>query len=256
MTPEEVLPLREPVVSTPTPPSNQPETPRGRESQHPTITRGEVPFLWWFIHGNIMTPETWNAPLQAYGLCKRQAWVHISVEMSFRKRHFLGSVIQNRALVEKSVQAIETCQGIGSPERPLRGKGPCFLCALNIRQAGAGAAPPTQLALGRDRSGLRSFVIDLAALWPPKVCALGAGGVSGPSRRRSHLLADLKPRRLVALFWQHLTLKELPARLAGYGESFLAEANGSVDEDLAALMSGVGWCIGWHALVALLSNSA
>jgi hypothetical protein len=230
MTPEEVLPLREPVVSTPTPPSNQPETPRGRESRHRAVTGGEGHFLGRFIHGNIMTSETWNALLQAYGLCERHAWAHPSVETAFRKRHFLGPVIHDRAWV------VETSQGIGlrSSERPLQGKSPYFLCALNISHAGAVAAPPRQLALGRDSRGLRSFAIDLAALLPAKVCTVWAGAASDPSRRRSHLFAELKSRRLVDLRWQQCTLEELPVRLAGCDESFVARANASADQDLEA----------------------
>jgi hypothetical protein len=214
--------------------------------------------LWWFIHGNIMTPETWNALLDAYGFCNRHAWAHPSVEMSFRKWQFLGPVIHSRALVKQSVHAIESCQGIGlcSPEPPLQGKSPCFLSALNISHAGAGASPPSQLALGRDSRGLRSFGIHLAALRPPKTFAVWAGTVSGPSRHRSHLFADLKSRRLVDLLWQQATLEELPVRLAGYEESFVAEANASADQNLAELISGAGWCSGWHPSVALLGNSA
>ncbi len=243
---------------TPTSPSDQPETPRGRESQHCAITDGKIAFLWWFIHGNIVTPESWNALLQAYVLCERHAWARLSVEMSFSERHFLGPVTHNQALVEKSFQAIETRHGIGlrSPERPLQGKRPCFLCVLNIRHAGAGAAPPTPLALGRDSSCLGSFAIDRSALWPPKVCAVCRGAVSRPSRRRPPLLPDLKSRQLADLFWQQATLEKLPVRFAGYDESFVAAANASTDHDPAALVSGTGWFSAWHPLVALPSNSA
>jgi hypothetical protein len=163
-------------VSTPTPPSNQSETPRGRECLRPAITGGEVLVLWWFIHGNIMTPETWNALLQAYGLCERHGWVDLSVAMSFCKRHFLGT-IPYRALVEKSVQAIEACQRIAlcSPVRLLWGAAPCFLRASSVSNAGAGAALPTRLDRSRDTSGLRFFTTDSVALWRSKVCIVCMG---------------------------------------------------------------------------------
>jgi hypothetical protein len=243
------------MVSTPAPPSDQRETPHSRESQDLAITDGEVYFLWWFIHGSVLIPETWKALVRAYGLCERHAWVHLSVEMSFRKRHFLGPVILYRALVKKSVQAIETCQRMGLPGRPLQARGACFLCALNIGHAEAGAAPPTRLDRGRDSSGLRSCATDLAALWRPKVCAICAGEASGPSRCRPHLLADLKSHRLVDLSWQMATLEELSVQLARYEDSFVAEAEEPADQDRAALISAVGWCGGWHPLLALLGSS-
>jgi hypothetical protein len=238
--------------------STQPGTPHGRDSQHRAITGGEVPFLRWFIHGNIITPETWKALVQAYGLCDRHVWVHLNVEMSFRKRHFLGPITHDLTLVEKSVEAIETCQGIGlrSPQRPLRGQGPCFLCALNISHAGAGAAPPTRLALGRDKSELRSFVIDLATLWRSKVGSVCVDAVRSPSRRRPHLLADLTSCRVAHLFWQQATPQEPRLRFGGYEDSFVAEANPSTDQHLAVLMSRAGWCGGQHSLLTLLGNSA
>ena len=49
-------------------------------------TDGEINFLWSFIQGSIVTPETWNALLRSYGFCERHAWIHIGIEMSFRDR--------------------------------------------------------------------------------------------------------------------------------------------------------------------------
>jgi hypothetical protein len=186
-------------VSTLAPPSDHPETPRSRGSWHLAITDGEAHFLWV-----IMTPETWDALLGAYGLRERHVWVHLSVEMWFRKRHFLGPVIPYRASVEQSAQAIQTCQRIGlrSPRWLRRGKGSCFLCALNTSHGGAGAAAPTRLDRGPDSSGLRSFAIDLPALWRPRVCtAACAGEVSGLNRCRPHLIPDLKSHRPVSPCW-------------------------------------------------------
>jgi hypothetical protein len=55
-----------------------------RDHWHLAITNSEINFVWSFIQGSIMIPETRNALLRAFGFCDRHAWVHLSVEMSFR----------------------------------------------------------------------------------------------------------------------------------------------------------------------------
>jgi hypothetical protein len=231
------------------------------ESRHLAITDGEIHFLWWFIQGSIMTPETRKALLRGYGFCERHAWVHLSVEMSFRKRHFLGPVILYHALIEKSVRAVQARQRIRFPSTPrqLQAAGPCFLCALNINHSAAGAAPPSRLDRGRDSSALRAFATSLTALWRPTVCTICEGEACEAvvsSRCRPHLLADLQLHKPVDLAWQQATLEELTLRLARYQASFVAGADEPSDQDRAALIAATGWCSGWHPLLTLLGSSA
>jgi hypothetical protein len=223
------------------------------------ITDGEIHFFWWFIQGSIMTPETRNALLRGYGFCERHAWVHLSVEMSFRKRHFLGPVILYRALIERSLQAIQSPRGsrLGSLLRQLQASGPCFLCELNVNGAAARAAPPARLARGRDSTGLRTFATAVASRWRPAVCTTCAGEPSeevGSPRCRSHLLADLKSRKPVDLSWQEAMLGQVSVRLAQYQASFVAGADEPSDQDRAALIVATGWCSGWCPLLTLLSE--
>jgi hypothetical protein len=222
------------------------------------ITDNEVHFLWWFIQGSIMTPETRNALLHGFGLCERHAWVHLSVEMSFRKRHFLGPVILYRALVERSLRAFQARERIGLrfPLSRLQAAGPCLLCALSINHAGVGATPPTRLARGRNSSGLRSFAAGLESLWRPKVCAICANEPDRSSRCRPHLLADLKSRKPVDFSWHQDSLEQLSMRLARYEGSFTAGTEEPSDQDRAALISAVGWCSGWHPLLALVCSGS
>src|SRR6266699_1062624 len=86
------------------------------------ITDGEINFLWSFIQGSIMLPETRKALLRGFGFCDRHAWVHLSFEMSFRKQYLLGPVILYRALIEKAVQATHASDYVGwrSPMRRLQ----------------------------------------------------------------------------------------------------------------------------------------
>lgn len=99
-------------------------------------TDGEINFLWSFIQGSIMIPETRNALLRSYGFCERHAWIHIGVEMSFRDQYLLGSTILYGQLIEKSLRAISVPQRVGlhSVIRQLRATGRCLLCALNVEE--------------------------------------------------------------------------------------------------------------------------
>ena len=246
-------------MTTAAPASLQHDAIDTRETRQLAITDGEINFLWSFIQGSVMIPETWNALLRGFGFCERHAWVHLSVEMSFRKRHFLGPVILYRALIDKAVQAVHVPKRIGARSlmRQLRAGGPCRLCELNIPDAAAGASSPARLDRGRDSSRLRAFAAGLELLWRPAVCAVCAGeigGVASSSRCRRHLLDDMRMRRPADLAWQRSTLQELSGRLARYEESFVAGADEPRDEDRAALVSSIGWCSGWRLLLALVSN--
>jgi hypothetical protein len=249
-------------MSIATPVSDPRKVIDAEESRRLAITDGEIHFLWWFIQGSIMTPETRKALLRAYGFCERHAWVHLSVEMSFRTRHFLGPVILYQALIEKSVRAVQARQRIRFPStlRQLQAAGPCFLCALNINHAAAGAAPPSRLDRGRDSSALRAFATSLAALWRPTVCTICAGEACEAvvsSRCRPHLLAalQLQLHKPVDVSWQQATLEELALRLARYQASFVAGADEPSDQACAALIAATGWCSGWRPLLTLLGSS-
>lgn len=230
-----------------------------REPRDLAITDGEVNFLWSFIQGSIMIPETWNALLRANGFCERHAWVHLSVEMSFRKQHFLGPVILYRGLIDKSLQAVQTRQSgsLRSPMRRLRSAGPCFLCALDINDAAVGASSRARLDRGHNSSGLCTCAGDLAPLWRSSVCAICASEaceINAPYRCRRHLLADMTMRKPIDLLWQRNTLRELSECLARYEKSFVAGAAKASDQDRAALISAIGWCSGWRPLLALLNQ--
>jgi hypothetical protein len=241
-------------------PSRQRDPPETSRTGTLAVTDGEIHFLWWFIQGSIMTPETRAALLRGFGFCERHAWVHLSVEMSFRKQHFLGPVILYRELIEKSVQATKGRRQLAfqSPLRQLKAAGPCFLCTLDIKPAATGATPPARLARGRDSNGLRLFATNLTTLWRPTVCAICSGNTCetrGSPRCRPHLLADLTEREPIDLSWHQDTLNELSVRLARYERSFVAGADKPSEQERAALISAVGWCSGWRPLLALLGRS-
>ena len=96
--------------------------------------------------------------------------------------------------------------------RQLRAAGLCFLCALRVKDASAGAARQERLDQGRDSSHLRSLAAELEPRWRGYVCAVCAEEQSlkfAANRCRQHLLADMERRLPVNLAWQWNTLSEL-----------------------------------------------
>ncbi len=223
------------------------------------MTDGEINFLWSFIQGSIMIPETWNALLRGCGFCERHAWIHISVEMSFRDQYLLGPTILYGELIEKSLRAINARQRIGSHSlmRQLRAAGPCFLCALNVKNASAGACPQARLDRGRDGSRLRNFAGKLEPIWRSSLCPDCSGEESdktAANRCRRHLLAAMKARTPIDIIGQTKMLQDLSGRVARYQRSFSAGGAKASDQDRAALISAIGWCSGWRPLLARLSR--
>ncbi len=221
------------------------------------VTDGEISFLWSFIQGSIMISETWNALMRGYGFCERHAWIHISVEMSFRQEYLLGPTILYAELIDKSLLAISASQTIGlhSLMRQLRAAGPCFLCTMNVKNASAGACPQARLNRGRDSSQLRNFASKLQPMWRSSVCSDCSGedrDRMAPKRCRQHLLAAMKARTTVDIVAQRNVLRDLSDRVGRYQRSFSSGAKAS-DQDRAALIAAIGWCSGWRPLLAQLS---
>jgi hypothetical protein len=229
--------------------------------QPPTLaaTDGEINFLWSFIQGSIMIPESWNRLLRGYGFCERHAWTHVSVEMSFRDTYLLGPTILYSALIEKSLRmATAPRANTHSVAWKLRATDTCFLCALNINDTATGAAPRARLDQGRDSGRLRAFARGLEPMWRGYVCTSCAGPESvgsRPNRCRLHLSADASARKLFDLSSQKKLLQKVHVSLTRYQSSFLAGNPLASDRDRAAFGTAVGWCSGWRPLLALLRQS-
>ena len=221
-------------------------------------TDGEINFLWSFIQGSIMIPETWNALLRNYGFCERHAWIHIAVEMSFREEYLLGPTILYSALVERSLRAVSTRRIIGPHllTGQLRGTHRCLLCTMNLGSASVGSYPKARLDQGRDGSRLQSFAAKLEPLWRGSLCSDCSGqhnnGVR-PKRCRQHLVAAMKAGLPTDIGVQRNMLRILSDRLARYQDSFVVGRPKASNQDRAALIAAIGWCSGWRPLLAQLS---
>jgi len=221
-------------------------------------TDGEISFLWSFIQGSIMIPETWNALHRSYGFCERHAWIHISVEMAFRDEYLLGPTILYCGLINKSLHALNASQlvTLRSVIRRLRAASPCLLCSMKVKGASAGVSSQARLDQGRDGSQLRNFASRLEPIWRGLVCPECSGqqnGVIDPPRCRQHLVGAMKTQSFIDIMAQRNMLQELFDHLSSYQRSFVARGPKATDPDRAALISAIGWCNGWRPLLAQLS---
>jgi hypothetical protein len=215
------------------------------------ITDGEINFLWSFIQGSIINPETWTSLLSGCGFCQRHAWVHLSVEMAFRERYLLGPTILYAALVEKALSAVCVRQAFAA--RRLLARESCLLCTLNIVNLSRGACPQHRLLQGRDTRPLMSFAFDLKEFWSDYVCDVCKHD-NGEIRCRRHFVADLRARRPINLLRQQTMLSDLHHRLVRFQESFTVGKPKASDQDRASLIAALGWCSGWRPLLALLGS--
>jgi hypothetical protein len=224
-------------------------------------TRAEINFLWSFIQGSITVPETWNTLLRSYGLCERHAWMHLSIEMSFRDEYLLGPTILYAELIEKALCAASRPQSTGQHalEYALRAHSPCFLCTMNLRNSEhAGASSRSRLDRGRDNSTLRAFAGRLEPVWCSWLCAQCAGRECADpvsTACRQHLIAAMRAHMPVDMSTQRNMLQDLFHHVARYQESFLADGPNASDQDRAALIAAIGWCSGWRPLLAQLSSA-
>jgi hypothetical protein len=223
-------------------------------------TNGEINFLWSFIQGSIVIPETWNALLRSYGFCERHAWIHLGVEMSFRDEYLLGPTILYCELIEKALRSIDLPRsaGSGSLNRGLGDNGSCFLCVMNLRNASSGVSPQARLDRGRSNEKLRDFAGHLEPMWRSFVCPDCSGQEStenGATRCRRHLVLALNARKPVDIAVQRQTLREC-SRLMRYQQSFLVGGLKVSNGQRAALIAGAGWCSGWRPLLAQISREA
>jgi hypothetical protein len=236
-------------------PTSSPREISSRNGRGPLVpTNGEINFLWSFIQGSIMIPETWNALLRSHGFCERHAWIHISVEVAFRDEYLLGPTILYAELIDKSLHALNASQSVRlySLMRKLRAFGPCILCAMNATNASAGACPRARLQRGRDTGQLRAFASRLEPMWRSFLCPDCSGQESGgtvSNHCRRHLLVAIKARTPIDIAAQRNMLQDLSNRVGRYQKSFLAGGSIASDQDRAALIAAIGWNSGWQPLL-------
>jgi hypothetical protein len=214
------------------------------------LSDGEVHAFYWFMQGSIMVPETRHRLWAAWGFCERHAWGHLAVEAAFRPGHLMGPCILYVDLVERMLR----CASHRRLGRCLDTRSACIMCEMNVYTAGAGAAPASRLARGRDVESIRRLATETREHWQDTVCGACRGDDTGIWCRR-HLLAQYRslPPSLVAE--QFRRLAEIYERLSIYDRSFAWDTRFVPSPaDRAALFSAIGWLGGWRPLLALFDN--
>lgn len=213
------------------------------------LSDGEIHFLWSFMDGSIMNPDTRWRLRHAWGMCPRHSAGWLSMEATFRAGYLIGPAVLYEDLMERATEAFKL-RGPGKRVRlahRLRERGPCLMCELGYgpRSTTLGAHPWV-LTRAREGERLRRFVRDHEPWWRPAVCGRCAGD-GAAARCRAHLRDDLLGDAEVDLPAQRALVDAIFERVARFSRSFRWELRGTdTAEDRAALISAVGWCGGWQ----------
>jgi len=212
------------------------------------LSNGEVHFLWWFIQGSIMAPTVRESLWKGWGMCERHAWGFIAVEAAFRQGYMHGPAIVYEDLMRQAVRVFDHRNIF----KGLHEKGPCHMCELGYGPHSKGAARPDIVKAGRDLTEIRALARRTLPYWHGAVCGRCAG-TGSKVRCRRHLIEDLSARKIKDLSMHEQLVRYIARHLGVYTLSFRYEYNGTeTEEDVAALISAVGWCSGWETLLEVL----
>jgi hypothetical protein len=241
-----------------TPPAPQPvsASPSGVRPNDWQLSEGEIHFLYWFIQGSIMIPETRWRLRRAWGLCERHAWSSIAVEAAFRHCYFHGPAVLYTDLIERACAAFDVRGPLAGRRiaRALRDRGPCLMCDCGLDGRSRGAARADLIERGRDVQEFRGFVTRTEPFWRSAVCGTCVGSL-GAARCRRHFRDDAA-HGVADVDGQYDLVRRTFDRLRAYAQSFVWGYQGTeTDEDRAALIVAVGWCSGWQGFGAFVPEA-
>lgn len=220
------------------------------------LSGGEIHYLYWFIQGSIMVPHIRQRLRRAWGFCDRHAWGYLLVEAAFYRGYMHGASLLYEDLLFRALSVFN----LGDPfkywrlQRRLERKGPCPMCEMGFGPHSKGVARAYIIETGRSASELYVLAHSTQQYWEGTICGrcMGDGSVQ---RCRPHLIQDISfglikelsiHKRLVNYIYDHIRL---------YHRSFRLEYQGSgTIEDMAALISAVGWCSGWKTFLSIFSK--
>ena len=222
------------------------------------LSPGEIHYLYWYIQGAIMEPETRQELRKAWGFCERHAWAAMIVESAFRHSYFHGPSIVYEDIMGRAVTAFEfsgPLQNLRLKTR-LREKGSCIMCEMGYGPRTEGHVRMEIIETGGNPGHLRSFALKTEKYWARTVCGRCAANESA-IRCRRHLIEDLTEESCDDRISGHRELlRNLYGHLTVYARSFRLEYHGiATEEDMAALISAVGWCSGWKPLFQIIGKS-
>lgn len=210
----------------------------------------EIHFLWWFIQGSIMDPET-RARLRAgWGLCARHGPGFMAVEAAYRRGWVHACAVLYVDLMERAQTALAAGRPWGglTAAWALGGTRPCLMCELDVGPASGITAVGTARATEFDPAPFTERLTETRIHWWPEVCATCVADAPGPPCRPHTAFGPAAPFELRAA---RATVGRILPHLRRYGRSFRWDARDTdTAADRAALVSAIGWCSGWSCLVA------
>lgn len=229
-----------------------------REESEFGLSDGEIHYLYWFIQGSIMSPDVRQRLRRAWGFCERHAWGYVLVEAAFCRGYMHGASLLYEDLLTPAL-SISRMRGPLQNWRlvkDLRNRGPCPMCKMGFGPHSKGIASPELVKRGRDITELGKLADSTETYWQKTIC--GRCAKNGSAQRcRRHLIEDAS-KGLVDTFFTHSTLVEyIFCHLSRYHRSFRLEFQGTqTAEDVAALISAVGWCSGWRAFLSICATES
>ncbi|HXH14104.1 MAG TPA: hypothetical protein VNP04_30610 [Alphaproteobacteria bacterium] len=218
------------------------------------FSAAEIHFLYWFIQGSIMNPETRRRLRRAWGFCERHMCGFMAVEAAFLGNFFHGPALLYEDLMGRAMRAFSPCGPwqLWRLRWRLRARGPCLMCEIGLGPTSPSLyAPAEVVAQGRRLEPLQAFAASLRHLWEPYICGRCAGQ-SSPVRCRRHLLVD---GGAVDLARQRAVVRDIVEHVAAYAHSFRFECRGTeTDADRAGFVGALGWCSGWRTWLAIADS--
>jgi hypothetical protein len=229
-------------------------------SAHPDVIElspGEVHFLWWFIQGSIMNPDTRKRLRKAWGFCERHAWGWMAVEATFRTGYMHGPAVLYEDLMERAVRFFEVSGPAQNTRvrRNLREKGLCLMCEEGYGPDSRGFVKPEIVEQGRDLTQLRLMAQRTFPYWSEAVCGQ-CDGSGSTERCRKHLLKEAHGGSMKGFHAQKALVEDIYRHLTIFSRSFWWEFRGTqTEEGEASLISAVGWFSGWKPLLSIVDRS-
>jgi hypothetical protein len=217
------------------------------------LSAGESQALYPLIQSNFTSVYTWRRLWHAWGLCQRHACGLIATDAAFRNH---STALLYADLLQRAQHAMQ----VDGPLRAwrlawrLRDQEPCLLCEAGVGPHSHNAAAPALPAHATDLSAARAFAAHTRPFWQETICGRCLGTCAEP-RCRLHLRADLRKGASIDLSRQQRLVATISHRAGVHARAFRWDARGSETEsDQAAVISAVGWCSGWKALLVLAAG--
>jgi hypothetical protein len=223
----------------------------GDTGSHDYLSTAEVYFLWYFMQGSIMYPETRHQLVKSWGFCQRHMLGWLLIESAFYHHYFHGPSILLADLIER---ANDCFQFYGIPSLlalRLRSRGNCMMCSLGYNLNTEGYITADVLTKSKDISYLLEFARETEAYWSKSVCHKCTGGKEGEGILcRHHMMEELMHGQHSTLDRQALFIKYLNEQISFFAGTFQWENRGTETvECKAALISAAGWLKGWTEFI-------